>query len=104
MENKYKFLTYAQLKEIGEELIFDNGSPEDDEEIRLVVVAYTEKGDYLVQADVKDLGGVWDSHIDMEITTGFEDENFLDIDTGEEFEDYCGYGLLISKETWEEIE
>lgn len=101
---EYKYTTAGKLRtmmlsiELGEERI------DDDEEVRLISVATTQYGEILAQVDVKDSNGEWDAHCDFDITLGFKGKVFTDIDTGEPFEVYTGYGELFSKEEWESID
>lgn len=100
---EYKYTTAGKLRkmmlsiELGEERI------DDEEEVRLVSVATTQYGEILVQVDIKDSNGTWDAHCDFDITMGMGGKEFTDIDTGEPFEVYSGYGELMTKEEWDSI-
>lgn len=101
--SEYKYTTVGQLRNIGENVELGEERLDDDEEVRLVSVATTQSGEILVQVDVKDSCGNWDAHCDFDITLGSDDKEFTDIDTGEPFETYSGYGLLLKKEQFESI-
>ena len=101
---EYKYTTVGKLRKMMLSIEFGEERIEDDEEVRLVSVATTQYGEILVQVDVKDSYGTWDAHCDSDITIGFDGKEFTDIDTGEPFETYSGYGELLTKEEWESID
>ncbi len=101
--NEYKYVTVGDLRNIGENIELGDERLDDDEEVRLVSVATTKDGEILVQVDVKDSYDTWDAHCDFDITLGMEDKEFFDINSGEPFETYSGYGIVLTKDEWKQF-
>jgi hypothetical protein len=101
--SEYKYTALGKLRNIGENIELGDEPLDDTDEVRLVSVATTKENEILVHVDVKDSFDTWDSHCDLDITIGMEEKEFFDIDTGEPFEAYSGYGMLLTKEQWEKI-
>ena len=101
--SEYKYTTVGQLRNIGENIELGEERLDDEKEVRLVSVAKTNDGEILVQVDVLDSYGTWGAHTDFDITLGMEDKKFFDIESGEPFETYSGYGMLLTKEEWKKL-